>query len=189
MATREAWLWRVDAFLWTLGMLLLLGGVIDGFRSRRLLADVLRSNLIYSSGLLLVIAVVVLVVIVFRWRASRKEADLLRRNPLTAMIESGNYQYGVGDNPLTDMFRWGKQSFPPDIEELLRKISTLDTSSGGRVPIWQNWPYRGREWSWASGRDLDGARRDLRHLLTMIEAGRGDEILVDPITGKPLRSP
>jgi hypothetical protein len=111
------------------------------------------------------------------------------RRDLIDMVETGNYQYGVGDNPLTDMFRWGKHPFHSDIEELLRKLDTLSTSSGGRVPIWQNWPYHGREWGWAAGRDLDGARRDLRHLLTMIEAGRGDEILIDPITRRPLRSP
>jgi hypothetical protein len=36
------------------------------------------------------------------------------------------------------------------------------------------------------GEDLDGARRDLAHLLAMIEAGRGDEVLVDPLSQKPL---
>jgi len=116
---------------------------------------------------------------------NRKSGD----NPLIDMVETGNHPYGVGDNPLTDMFAWGKHPFPPDIEELLRKLDTLSTSPGGRVPIWQNWTYRGREWGWASGRALDGARRDLRHLLTIIEAGREDEVLVDPITRKPLRSP
>jgi hypothetical protein len=110
------------------------------------------------------------------------------RRDLIDMVESGNYPYGVGDNPLTDMFRWGKHPFPPDIEQLLRKIGAVDASDG-RVPLGQNWPYAGREWGWAGGQDLDGARRDLRHLLAMIEAGRGDEVLVDPITRKPLRSP
>jgi hypothetical protein len=110
------------------------------------------------------------------------------RRDLIEMVESGNYPYGVGDNPLTDMFHWGKHPFPPDIEDLLQKIAAIG-KSGGRVPTGQNWPYAGREWGWAAGRDLEGARRDLRHLLTMIEAGRGDEVLVDPITRKPLRSP
>ncbi len=94
----------------------------------------------------------------------------------------------LADNPLTDMFNYGKHPFPPDIEDLLLKISRLG-SSAGLHPLGQNWPYSPREFDWASGDDLDGARRDLRHLLAMIEEGRGDEVLIDPLTRKPLRAP
>jgi hypothetical protein len=55
-----------------------------------------------------------------------------------------------------------------------------------RWPLGENWPYLGREFDWEKGVDLDGARRDLGHLISMLEAGRGDEILVGPLTGRPL---
>jgi hypothetical protein len=93
-----------------------------------------------------------------------------------------------GDNPLTDLITYEKHPFAPDIEELLLKIYRLGTS-GTRQPLFGNWPYSPREFAWEAGDDLDGARRDLRHLLAMLEAGRGDEVLIDPLTRKPLRSP
>ena len=39
---------------------------------------------------------------------------------------------------------------------------------------------------WARGKELDAAKRDLGHLLEMLESGRGDDILMNPLTGKPL---
>jgi hypothetical protein len=151
--------------------------------------DLMRVVLL-AVGVLLTVLVLRVAVAVLRsvraWVSDNRKFGDVPRTPLIDMIESGNYPYGVGDNPLTDMFRWGKHPFPPDIEEVLRKIDTLGTT-GGRVPLGGNWPYSGREWAWASGRDLDGARRDLRYLLAMIEAGRADEVLIDPVTRRPLR--
>ncbi|HEX6302260.1 MAG TPA: hypothetical protein VF148_17555 [Acidimicrobiia bacterium] len=43
-----------------------------------------------------------------------------------------------------------------------------------------------REFEWEQGRDLEGARRDLADLLEMMEAGRRDEVLNDPIIQRPL---
>ena len=90
-----------------------------------------------------------------------------------------------GDNPLTDFALHGAHPFPRDIEELLRRIESIGRQLG-RWPLGENWPFGSREFDWAKGRDLDGARRDLTHLLHMLESGRGDEILVHPVTQKPL---
>lgn len=90
-----------------------------------------------------------------------------------------------GDNPLTDLTLHGEHPFPPDIEELLLRIYELG-SREDRFPLGENWPFSGREFDWERGDDLDGARRDLTHLLSMLEAGRGDEVLVDPLSGRPL---
>jgi hypothetical protein len=90
-----------------------------------------------------------------------------------------------GDNPLTDFIVHGKHPFPPDIEDLLRRIEVLGRAAG-RWPLGENWPFSPREFDWERGRDLDGARRDLRYLLEKLERGRGDEVLVEPLTRKPL---
>ena len=89
-----------------------------------------------------------------------------------------------GDNPLSDMTIHGAHPFPPDIEEMLRQIDTLGRRPG-RWPLGENWPYSPREFDWKDGKDLDEGRRVLSHLVTMLEAGRGDEVLVDPRTGRP----
>jgi protein-S-isoprenylcysteine O-methyltransferase Ste14 len=74
-------LWKVDGSIWLLGALLALVGVVDGLRSGRSVTAMLRSTWIYSSGLLFILGAIVLFVIVFRSRASREEADLLRKYP------------------------------------------------------------------------------------------------------------
>jgi hypothetical protein len=89
-----------------------------------------------------------------------------------------------GDNPLSDLTIHGMHPFPADIEVLLRKIDALG-GRPGRYPLGENWPFSPREFDWEQGRDLDGARRELAHLLSMLEQGRGDEVLFDPRTGKP----
>lgn len=90
-----------------------------------------------------------------------------------------------GDSPLTDLVLYGKHPFPPDIEEMLLRIEDLGRRAG-RWPLGENWPFSPREGYWEQGEDLDGARRDLAHLLEMLEAGRGDEVLVDPLSRRPL---
>jgi hypothetical protein len=92
----------------------------------------------------------------------------------------------VGDNPLTDLTVHGKHPFPPDIEELLLRADALGREAG-RWALGENWPFSSREFDWQAGKDLKGARRDLTRLIEMLEAGRGDEILVDPLTRQPLR--
>jgi hypothetical protein len=91
-----------------------------------------------------------------------------------------------GDNPLSDLAIHGKHPFPSDIEKLLLRIDALGRGLG-RWPLGENWPFSPREFHWERGEDLDGARRDLAYLISMLEVGRGDEILVDPITRKPFR--
>jgi hypothetical protein len=91
-----------------------------------------------------------------------------------------------GDNPLTDLVLHGAHPFPRDIERLLLEIHALGRRVG-RWPLGENWPFSTREFDWERGKDLDGAREVLTHLLSMLQAGRGDEVLVDPRTGKPFR--
>lgn len=91
-----------------------------------------------------------------------------------------------GDNPLSDLTIHGAHPFPQDIEELLLRIEAVGKRNG-RWPLGENWPWSPREFDWMEGKDLDAARRDLQHLLEMLENERGDEILVDPHTGRPFK--
>ena len=93
-----------------------------------------------------------------------------------------------GDSPVTDLALHGAHPFPPDIEALLLQIETLG-SRPGIWPLGENWPFSPRELRWARGDDLDAARRDLTHLVELLQEGRGDEVPVDPMTGKPLSGP
>jgi hypothetical protein len=92
-----------------------------------------------------------------------------------------------GDNPLSDMIIHGAHPFQPDIEEMLRRIDALGRAPG-RWPLGENWPFSPREFDWEKGKDLDEGRRLLSRLIEMLEAGRGDEILVDPQTSRPFRA-
>lgn len=90
-----------------------------------------------------------------------------------------------GDNPLSDLTLHGRHPFPADIEALLLRIQELGRSRG-LYPLGENWPFSPREFEWERGEDLEGARRDLASLLDRMEAGRGEEVLLDPLTGRPL---
>jgi hypothetical protein len=92
-----------------------------------------------------------------------------------------------GDNPLSDMTVHGAHPFPSDIESMLREIDSLGRADG-RWALGENWPYSPHEFDWESGRNLDEARRLLSHLLAMLRAGRGDEVLFDPRTRKPFKN-
>jgi len=92
-----------------------------------------------------------------------------------------------GDNPLTDLTIHGAHPFPTDIEEMLLRIEALGRKSG-RWPLGENWPFGTLEFDWEQGKGLPEARRLLTRLIEMLEAGRGDEILLDPKTGKPFRN-
>ncbi len=93
-----------------------------------------------------------------------------------------------GDNPLSDFVGYGEHPFPSDIEEMLRRIDAVGRAAGWS-PLGANWPFSPREFHWERGDDLDEARRDLSHLLEMLEAGRAEEVLVHPRTRRPLRKP
>jgi hypothetical protein len=88
------------------------------------------------------------------------------------------------DNPLTDMLNYGEHPFPADIEDALRRVHELGRRTG-RWPLGENCPFSGREFDWEKGVGLDAARQELANLIAMLEAGRGDEVLVDPLTQKP----
>ena len=91
-----------------------------------------------------------------------------------------------GDNPLTDLTLHGAHPFPRDIEEMLLRIEALGRRPG-RWPLGENWPFSPREFDWEKGKDLAEARDLLARLIRLLEAGRGDEVLLDPRTGKPFR--
>jgi hypothetical protein len=92
------------------------------------------------------------------------------------------------DNPLSDMTIHGEHRVPLGIEALLRRVDELGRAVG-RWPLGENWPFATREFDWAEGRELDAAEHDLRRLIALLEQGRGDEILVDPLTQKPFAEP
>jgi hypothetical protein len=93
-----------------------------------------------------------------------------------------------GDNPLTDLVVHGRHPFPEEIEAMLWRVDELGRAPG-RWPLGENWPFPGREFDWAEGRDLAGAREALTTLIDLLEAGRGDEMLMDPGTGRPFQDP
>ena len=90
-----------------------------------------------------------------------------------------------GDNPLTDLIIHGAHPFPTEIEKKLLRIEKLGRKKD-RYPLGENWPFSPREFDWEQGQDIDGALRDLSFLIKMLEAGRGDEVLLNPLTRKPL---
>jgi hypothetical protein len=89
-----------------------------------------------------------------------------------------------GDNPLTDLTIHGAHPFPQDIEEMLLTVDTLGRRPG-RWPLGENWPFSPKEFDWEQGKNLEEARRLLTHLIAMLESGRGDEVLLNPLSGKP----
>ena len=92
-----------------------------------------------------------------------------------------------GDNPLSDMVIHGKHPFPADIEQTMWRIQHLGAQEG-RYPLGENWPFSPREFDWEKGKNLEEGRRLLGSLLEALEAGTGDEILVDPLTQRPFRN-
>ena len=90
----------------------------------------------------------------------------------------------LGDNPLSDLAIHGAHPFPPEIEALLLRVDALGRRPD-RWPLGENWPFSPHEYSWERGEDLDEARAVLTNLIELLEAGRGDEVLHNPRTGKP----
>lgn len=90
----------------------------------------------------------------------------------------------LGDNPLSDLTIHGVNRFPEDIKRLLIQIDELGRGDES-WPLGANWPYSPREFDWEKGNDLDEGRQLLRHYIAMLEEGRGDELMVDPLTRRP----
>jgi hypothetical protein len=90
----------------------------------------------------------------------------------------------TGDNPLSDLTIHDLHPFPDEIEALLLRIDSIGRRPG-RWPLGENWPFSPREFEWEKGKNLDEARKLLQELLSMLESGRGDEILINPVTQKP----
>ena len=88
------------------------------------------------------------------------------------------------DNPLSDLTVYGVHPFPPEIEALLLRVDELGRRPG-RWPLGENWPFSPREFSWEQSENLDEARALLTNLIELLEAGRGDEVLINPKTWKP----
>ena len=91
----------------------------------------------------------------------------------------------IGDNPLTDLVIHGAHPFPSAIEEILLKIHEIGKAIG-RFPLGENWPYSPEEFEWERGKKIDEARELLSNYLAELKAGRGDEIMLDPLTRKPI---
>ncbi len=89
-----------------------------------------------------------------------------------------------GDNPLSDLTIYRDHPFPPEIEVLLLRIDHLGRRPN-RWPLGENWPFSPREFDWVKGKDIEEGIKLLTHLVDMLEAGRGDEVLFDPVTQKP----
>jgi hypothetical protein len=53
------------------------------------------------------------------------------------------------------------------------------------MPLGEHWPFSPQEFDWEKGKRLPEARRLLGHLIAMLEAGRGDEVLLDPTAKGP----
>jgi hypothetical protein len=62
-----------------------------------------------------------------------------------------------GDHPLTDMFSHGAHPFPPDIEELIRRLASIDPLLLKEID--------GDVFEWEAGRQLDEGRAKLRELI------------------------
>lgn len=89
-----------------------------------------------------------------------------------------------GDNPLSDLTIHGEHPFPPEIEELLLRIDQLRRGLR-RWPLGENWPFSLKEFDWAEGRNLNEAIQLLSYFVEMLDAGRGDEVMFDPLTQRP----
>jgi RNAse (barnase) inhibitor barstar len=68
----------------------------------------------------------------------------------------------LGDNPLTDLFTYGEHPFPPDMEQMLRRIHTLAPLLVRRL--------RSEPFDWECGRSLGEGRDLLKRLLDEAEA-------------------
>ena len=73
--------WKIDAGLWVGGLGVVLAGIIDGLRCGRPAMEMLQGAWAYSAGVLFLMAALGAVVLVFRWHASRQEANLFRKYP------------------------------------------------------------------------------------------------------------
>lgn len=89
-----------------------------------------------------------------------------------------------GDNPLSDLTIHKVNRLPEDIQKMLLRIEELGRGPR-RWPLGENWPFSLREFDWAEGKNLQEGRELLRNFISMLEAGRGDEIMVDRLTQKP----
>jgi hypothetical protein len=69
---------------------------------------------------------------------------------------------------------------------MLLEIHNLGRASG-RWALGENWPFSPQEFDWEAGRRLDEGRRVVAELLDAMRQGRGDEILVHPLTRRPLK--
>ena len=64
-----------------------------------------------------------------------------------------------GDHPITDMLYYNEHPFPPDIEEMLRKLHAIDPK------LILGWDLADEPWDWQNGRNLDAGRKQLKALL------------------------
>ena len=61
---------------------------------------------------------------------------------------------GPGDHPIGDLIHWGRNPFPADIAEMLRRLHALDPKMRDTFAL--------DAYDWAEGRSLDEGRAKLR---------------------------
>jgi hypothetical protein len=62
-----------------------------------------------------------------------------------------------GDHPLNDLFAHGAHPFPPDIEEMIRRLASIDPMQLEQIDQ--------DVFEWSAGRQLDEGRAKLRELI------------------------
>ena len=94
----------------------------------------------------------------------------------------------LGDSPLSDLTIHGVNRFPDDIRDLLLLIDKLGRTEK-RWPLGENWPFSLNKYDWVEGKELGKGRELLIHFIEMLENGRGDEVMLNPLTQKPFLPP
>ncbi|MCH8861712.1 MAG: hypothetical protein IID51_04290 [Proteobacteria bacterium] len=68
------------------------------------------------------------------------------------------------DHPITDMLNYGEHPFPPDMEEMIRRIYEINPSAGNELGM--------EPFEWEKGFKLDDGRERLKTLLNRLEASK-----------------
>ena len=61
---------------------------------------------------------------------------------------------GPGDHPISDLLQWGRNPFPPDMAEMIRRLYALDPKVRSTFAL--------DAYDWEQGKGLDEGRAKLR---------------------------